>query len=252
MKTKQFWEIHELGALHLLQYIPDKSIDLIIADLPYENTKNAWDTIIDPVKLWLQYKRIRTDTGTAILFGQGMFTAKMMQSNVEMWKYNLIWDKILKTGHLNANTRPMRNHEDIMVFHGKSSTYNPQKTRGSRNHSKKAVESTNNNYGGFTPVDNSDELGIMKLPGSILRFQKPHPSVSIHPTQKPIELIEYLVRTYSNEGDMVHDSCLGSGATLEACMNSNRNCIGFEIRDEWEDNYKKLLRMNDTKLNNWM
>lgn len=120
------------------------------------------------------------------------------------------------------------------------------------NHSRKTLEQTNNNYGEFNPVDNSDELGIMKLPGSILRFQKPHPSVSIHPTQKPIELIEYLVRTYSNEGDIVHDSCLGSGATLKACMNSNRNCTGFEISDEWENNYKKLLRTNDTKLDNWI
>lgn len=252
MKTKQFWEIHERGALHLLQYVPDKTIDLIITDLPYENTKNAWDVSINPAHMWSQYKRILKDTGIVILFGQGMFTAKMMQSNIEMWKYNLIWNKILATGHLNANIRPMRNHEDIIIFHGKSSTYNPQKTRGARNHSRKATESTNNNYGEFDNMDNSNELGFMKHPGSILHFQKPHPSVTTHPTQKPVELIEYLVRTYSNEGDMVHDSCLGSGATLKACMNSNRNCIGFEISDQWEENYKKLLRANDTKLDNWI
>jgi site-specific DNA-methyltransferase (adenine-specific) len=251
-RTKQIWEIHERGALHLLQYIPNKSIDLIMTDLPYGNTKNTWDTNIDPAQLWRQYKRIIKDTGTAILFGQGMFTAKMMQSNVEMWKYNLVWDKVLSTGHLNANTHPMRNHEDIMIFHGKNPTYNPQKTRGRRNHTRKAAGSTNNNYSNFDNVDNSGELGVMKHPTSILRFPKPHPSISTHPTQKPVKLIEYLVRTYSNEGDTVHDSCLGSGATLKACMDSNRNCIGFEISDEWESNYKKLLRANDAKLNNWI
>jgi len=201
-----------------------------------------------PSDLWKQYNRIIKNDGVILLFGQGLFTAVMMQSNINMWKYNLIWDKVLKTGHLNAELIPLRQHEDIMVFSGKNSTYNPQKIKGNKNHSKNTKIQTNNNYGAFDNMDNSIELGNMKYPGSILKFQKPHPSICIHPTQKTLKLIEYLIKTYSNVGDVVHDSCLGSGVTLEACMRTNRNCFGFEKVNEWEYNYKKCLRLGNSKL----
>lgn len=248
IKTMQEYKIHPSGALHLLPEVDDKSVDLILTDLPYEQTKNKWDIIISPLDLWNQYNRIIKNNGVILLFGQGLFTAVMMQSNINMWKYNLIWDKVLKTGHLNAELMPLRQHEDIMVFSGKNSTYNPQKVKGDKNHLKNTKSQINNNYGAFENMDNSDELGNMKHPGSLLKFQKPHPSICIHPTQKPLKLIEYLIKTYSNVGDVIHDSCLGSETTLEACMNTNRNCIGFEISDKWEYNYKKCLRLDNSKL----
>ena len=241
IKTTQEWKIDEKGALHLLPGIPDKTVDLILTDLPYASTHNKWDVIIDPDYLWTQYNRIIKDAGAVVLFGQGMFTAIMMLSNQKMWRYNLIWDKVLKSGHLNSERMPLRQHEDIMVFYDALPTYNPQKTRGKKNHSKKMKPFVNNNYGSFDVMDNSDKLGDMKFPGSIHTFEKTHPSITIHPTQKSLELIEYLIKTYSNEGDTVHDSCLGSGTTLEACVNLNRNCMGFEISDEWEWNYHKIM-----------
>ena len=249
MNTTQVWKIGD--CLELLPTIEDKSIDMILTDLPYGTTQNKWDVIINPVKLWQYYNRIIKNNGVIVLFGQGLFTSVMIQSNIKMWKYNLVWDKVLKTGHLNAELMPLRQHEDLMVFYDIPPTYNPQKIKGKKNHSKKIKPAVNNNYGSFNPVDNSNILGNMKFPGSILEFEKTHPSLCVHPTQKPIGLIEYLIKTYTNEGDTVHDSCLGSGTTLEACMNTNRKCIGFELSDEWEPDYKKRLRQNETKLSNW-
>lgn len=252
MKTKQEWKIDDRGCLYLLPSIPDKSVDLILTDLPYGETENPWDVVIDTVQLWSQYNRIIKNDGAVLLFGQGMFTATMMQSNLKSWKSNLIWDKVLKSGHLNSELMPLRQHEDIMVFYNEMPTYNPQKIRGKKNHSKKTTKCTNNNYGCFHGVDNSESLGNMKFPGSILSFEKPHPSICIHPTQKPVSLIEYLIKTYTNEGDTVHDSCIGSGTTLEACLNTNRNCIGFEISDEWEEQYIKRLKLDNNKLEDYL
>lgn len=250
METTQEWKIGD--CLDLLPAIEDGSVDMILTDLPYGQTKNDWDVEIDPVALWEYYNRIVKSDGVIILFGQGMFTSVMMQINVEMWKYNLVWNKVLKTGHLNTESMPLRQHEDLMVFYHASPTYNPQKTMGKKNHSKRIKPAVNNNYGAFDPVDNSNSLGCLKFPGSILEFEKPHPSVCVHPTQKPLGLIEYLIKTYTNKGDTVHDSCLGSGTTLEACMNTDRNCIGFEICNEWEHHYKKRLHSDNTKLtDNW-
>lgn len=246
MKTKQVWKIGD--CLELLPEILDKSIDMILTDLPYGMTHNKWDVVIDPIQLWLQYNRIIKDNGVVLLFGQGVFTAVMMQSNLKLWKYNLIWDKVLKSGHLNSKIMPLRQHEDVMVFGNGHQTYNPQKVKGKKNHSKRIKPAVNNNYGKFNVVDNSDILGMMKFPGSILTFEKIHSSLCVHPTRKPVSLIEYLIKTYTNEGDTVHDSCLGSGTTLEACMNLNRNCIGFEISDEWEDYYRKRLKLDNSKL----
>lgn len=248
METKQTYKIDKMGCLELLPEIPDKSVDMILTDLPYGNTKNKWDVVINPVNLWIQYNRIIKDNGVVLLFGQGIFTAVMMQSNLKSWKYNLIWNKVLKSGHLNSEIMPLRQHEDIMVFGNGVSIYNPQKVKGKKNHSKKLKPAVNNNYGKFDVVDNSDDLGKMKFPGSILTFEKIHPSLCVHPTQKPIALIEYLIKTYTNEEDTIHDSCLGLGTTLEACLNTNRNCIGFEISDEWEPHYRKRLRLDNSKL----
>lgn len=149
-----------------------------------------------------------------------------------MWRYNLVWDKVLTSGFLNANKQPLRQHEEIVVFYKKQPTYNPQKTKGTPNHSKgKPKESSNNNYNSFGWVDNVDKLGNMKHPKSIVTFSKPHPSTMIHPTQKPLDLLEWLIKTYTNENDTILDNCMGSGTTGVACKNLNRNFIGIE-KDE--------------------
>jgi len=244
--TKQEWIIGD--CLELLPGIPDKSIDMIITDLPYGTTQNRWDVIISPDMLWLQYERIIKDNGAVILFGQDKFTATMMLSNQRIHRYNLIWNKELTTGFLNANRMPLRQHEDIMVFYKRLPTYNPQKIKGNKNHSKKAKSKKSDCYGDYEDVDNSEILGELKHPTSILNFPKPHASVCRHEAEKSLGLIEWLIKTYSNIGDTVHDSCLGSGTALEACYNLNRNCIGFEISDEWVSHYRERLRLDNSKL----
>jgi len=248
MKTEQKWKIGD--CLQLLQGIPDKSVDMILTDLPYGTTQNRWDAIIPPEELWLQYERIITNNGVILLFGHDKFTAKMMLSNQKIHRYNLIWDKELVTGFLNANRMPLRQHEDIMVFYKESPVYNPQKICGVKNHSvgKMLKGKKSDCYGEYVKVDNSEVLGNTKYPTSILQFPKPHASICRHEAEKPLTLFEYLIKTYTNEGDTVHDSCLGSGTTLEACMNLNRNCIGFEIDPQWGPIYRKRLRLDNTKL----
>ena len=151
-----------------------------------------------------------------------------------MFRYDLTWDKQLASGFLNANRMPLRVHEDILVFYSKQPTYNPQKVKGSKSHSRgKMTSSTNNNYGAHLKIDNSELLGEMKHPTTIVSFQKPHPSKSIHPTQKPVALYQYLVRTYTNEGDLVLDISAGSFTTGVACLNTGRNFIGIEKEEKY-------------------
>lgn len=184
--------------------IPDETIDMILCDLPYGITKNKWDLMINPTKLWQQYERIIKPNGAILLFGQDKFTAKMMLSNEKLHRYNIIWDKVLKTGFLNAKRMPLREHEDIMVFYKSQPIYNPQMTKGLPSHSKgKAIGasieeiSSNRIYGSYKVVENKSD---MKYPTSIWRFPKPHPSTAISSTEKPIELCRYAIRTYTNVG----------------------------------------------------
>lgn len=227
-------DLRQGDCLELMKDIHDRSIDMILCDLPYQRTQNQWDIIIPMEKLWEEYKRIVKDNGVIALFADGMFMAELMMSNKKMWKYNLVWDKVLPSGFLNANRQPLRSHEEICVFYNKQPTYNPQKVKGNPNHSKgKPKVNENNNYGHFHFVDNREELGDMKHPKSILTFQKKHPSISVHPTQKPIELLEWLIKTYTNEGDTVLDNCMGSGSTGVACVKKNRNFIGIELDQKY-------------------
>lgn len=216
-----------------MRLIEDNSIDCIITDLPYNVTKNKWDILIPFDELWAEYSRIIKDTGAIILFSQGLFTAKLILSNEKLFRYTLVWDKEMLTGHLNAKRMPMRQHEDICVFYKKLPTYNPQMTLGKPNHGKgNPKKLTNNNYGSFKHVENK-ELGEKKYPTSIIKVPKVHASKTVHPTQKPVELIEYLIKTYTNETDLVLDSCMGSGTTALAAINTNRAYIGFEKEVEY-------------------
>ena len=244
-------KLYNGDCLEIMKDIPDGSIDMILCDLPYGQTaRNKWDTVIPFDALWEHYKRIIKDNGAVVLFANGMFTSDLMQSNKSMWKYNLVWDKVLPSGFLNAKKMPMRRHEDICIFYKKPPTYNPQMTEGEKCHSKgkaagqsqDSLSDRNTNYRDYIVVETE---GNMKYPTSIQKFQKPHPSTSVHPTQKPVTLLEYLIKTYTNEGDIVLDNCMGSGSTGVACINTNRNFIGIEL----DENYFNIAqnRINDAK-----
>ena len=221
--------------------IDDHSVDFILCDLPYGQTNNEWDFVIDPVALWEQYNRIRKPNTAIVLFGQDKFTAKMMLEQPKLHKYNLIWEKDRPSGFLNANKMPLRSHEDIMVFYEYQPVYNPQYSVGNPVHTKGkralVTEQTNNNYGEYKTVETpqTDE----KHPRSVLYFKRPHPPV--HPTQKPLDLIEWLVKTYSIEGDIVLDNCMGSGTTGIACNKLNRSFIGIEKDDVYFDMAKRRI-----------
>lgn len=233
--------------LEEMSRLKDASIDMILCDLPYGVTaKNKWDTIIPFEKLWEQYNRIIKDSGAVILFGQDKFTAKLVLSNEKYHRYNLVWNKVLPSGFLNANRMPLREHEDICVFYKKPPTYNPQKKKGNPCHKKGTAVGkmndgnfNNDNYRDFKVIETE---GDMKFPTSILTFPKPHPSVSVHPTQKPIELLEYLIKTYTNDGELVLDNCMGSGSTGVACINTKRNFIGIELDDKYYNISKTRLQ----------
>lgn len=230
MKDIELWQG---DCLELMGDIPDKSVDCIITDLPYQQTsRNAWDQIIPFEPLWEQYKRITKDNAAIILFANGMFTAELMMSNKSMWRYNIIWEKTQPTGFLNAKKMPLRNHEDICIFYKKLPTYNPQKTTGhtrkvSKAEYKVGCKSTTD-YGehGLTTYDSTE-----RYPKSVWKFAKDTQKSSLHPTQKSLALIEELVKTYTNEGNLVLDSCMGSNTTGLACKNLDRRYIGIE-KDE--------------------
>lgn len=244
-----------------MKSIPDKSIDMILCDLPYEvlnkgNEHAQWDRLIPFDKLWKQYNRIIKDNGAIVLFSQGMFTAQLMMSNPKMWRYNLIWDKVLTSGFLNAKKMPLRSHEDICVFYKELPTYNPQMTKGEPLHGRgtsyKNKELTNNCYGTLNSTEEHRKGSTDKYPKSIIRFQKIHPSKSVHPTEKSVELCEYLIKTYTNEGETVLDNTMGSGSTGVACANTNRNFIGIELNEDYfkiaEERINNAIIEKETKL----
>ena len=218
-----------------MKNISDKSIDMILCDLPYGVTaRNKWDEVIPFDLLWEEYKRIIKDNGVICLFGQGMFTAKLMASNSKMWRYNLIWHKTQPTGFLNANRMPLRNHEDICVFYKQLPTYNPQKTTGhtrkvsSAEHKKNCKVTTNYGEHNLKSYDSTE-----RYPTSVITYSKDIQKAALHPTQKPVSLLEYLIKTYTNEGQIVLDNCMGSGSTGIACLNTNRHFIGMELDEKF-------------------
>ncbi len=212
--------------------IPSKSIDMILCDLPYGTTQNKWDTVIPFVDLWREYERVIKDTGAIVLTASQPFTSALTLSNILLFKYSLVWDKRNITGFLNAKKQPLRQHEDILVFYKRPPVYNPimhgnklpRDMRGS------LIKPSSENYGSqkdYISTVGPDE----SYPRSIISFRSivnNSKAKLAHPTQKPVELFEYLIKTYSNEGDTVLDNCCGSGTTAEACINTGRNYIVIE------------------------
>ena len=212
-----------------MKNIPDKSIDMILCDLPYGTTHNKWDNIIPMESLWEQYNRIIKDHGAIVLFSQMPFGASLIMSNPKMFRYEWIWEKNQAAGFLNAKKMPLRKHENILVFYKHLPTYNPQglikldepiQEEGSANRNGK-------NYG---VADKSFIRTHKNYPTDIITFSK---DTGYHPTQKPVDLLEYLIKTYTNEGDLVLDNCMGSGSTGVACVNTNRDFIGMELNEEY-------------------
>jgi len=226
-----------------LPKIFDKKIDLILTDPPYGTTQCKWDSIIPFKPMWNQLKRVIKNNGCIALFAQDKFTANLILSNIKDHKYNLIWNKYLTSGYLNANRMPLRVHEDIVVFYNKQPTYNPQKSIGNKNHSvgNKNKPMTNKAYGKHIYKDNSENLGNLKHPKSILDFKGIHTSKRKHTSEKPVALLEYLIKTYTNENNTVLDFTMGSGSTGVACKNLNRNFIGIEKDEKYFDIAKQRI-----------
>jgi len=221
-------ELWHGDCLELMRSIPGKSVDMVLCDLPYGTTQNKWDSVIPFNILWEQYDRVLKDIGAVVLFSGQPFTSRLITSNIEIFKYVWIWEKNVKTGHLNAHHMPMRKHEDICVFYKQKPTYNPQ---GLLPHNKITRRGSNGSNYGASGTENIQSW--TNYPADILRFDRDMPP--IHPTQKPLALCEYLIKTYTNGGDLVLDNCMGSGTTCLAAKNLDRQFIGIEKEKEYYD-----------------
>ena len=219
------------NCLELMNNIPDKSVDMIFTDLPYGTTQCKWDSIIPFEPLWKQYNRIIKDNGAIVLFGTEPFSSHLRLSNLKYYKYDWIWDKVKGTGFLNAKKQPMRNHELISVFYKKQCTYNPQKTTGhvmKKSYRRKELQTE---VYGEMKNDYTYE-STERYPRSIQVFSTDTQNSSLHPTQKPVALCEYMIKTYTNQGEVVLDSCAGSMTTAIAALDTGRKVICIENDEE--------------------
>ena len=237
-------QIKRGDCLELMKEIPNKSIDMILCDLPYGTTKNKWDSVIPLNKLWKSYERIIKDNGAIVLFSQMPFSAELVHSNLKLFKYEWIWQKDNGTGFLNAKKMPLKIHENILVFYKKLPLYNPQMRTGFKPYKcKQGRHSTN--YGAYEQGYITESNGE-RYPIDIIKFKK---DSGLHPTQKPVELLEYLIKTYTNENETVLDNCMGSGSTGVACINTNRNFIGYELYEHYFQIAKERLEQHECKTN---
>ena len=219
--------------LELLESMPDNSVDLICADMPYGTTQCKWDSVIDLQRLWPQLKRVAKEKAAIVLFGQTPFDKVLGASNLSMLKYEWIWEKTAATGHLNAKKMPLKAHENVMVFYKKLPLYVPQMTTGHKpvNSYTKKHNSDGDCYG--NTKTSSGGGSTTRYPRSVLKFASDKQKLSLHPTQKPLALLEYIVKTYSNEGDHVLDFCMGSGTAGVAAAKLNRAFTGMELNEKY-------------------
>lgn len=239
-----------------MKRIPDGSVDMVLCDLPYGSTNCKWDVLIPFDELWNQYLRVCKENAAIVLFGCEPFSSHLRVSNLKMFKYDWIWNKRNCSGFLNAKKQPLRTNEIISVFYRKQCTYNPQMSKD-----RKPRDFTGNHvtyskiYNKCTPFERLNTKDDLAYPKSVLNFTgvvNNSKEKLPHPTQKPIPLCEYLIKTYTNEGETVLDNCMGSGTTAVACINTGRNFIGFELEKAyWEICQKRITEVYENQqLNN--
>ena len=236
-ENKYINQIIQGDCLEVMPNIPDKSIDMILCDLPYGTTQNKWDSVIDLKKLWAEYTRIIKDNGAIVLTAQGLFTAKLIISNESWFKYKIVWIKSKSTNFLNAKKQPLRKHEDICVFYKNQPTYNPQMTKGESYDKGIRKDQYTGSYGDFKP--RHVRSNGQRYPNDVVCYEEQNIEDFVyfktaesegkvyHPTQKPVELGRYLIRTFSNPGDTILDNACGSGSFLVAAALERRNYIGI-------------------------
>ncbi len=224
--TLQDNSIHLGDCLDIMKSIDNKSIDMILCDLPYGITaRNKWDSVIPFNQLWEAYLRIIKDNGAIVLTAVQPFASILVNSNIELFKYEWIWEKTKKTGFLNAKKQPLRNHEQVLVFYKNQPIYNPQGVSNIEKLCNRGndPDGVGSNYNSANPIYTQTQTGY---PASVLKI--PSEGNTVHPTQKPVKLFEYLIKTYTNENDLVLDNCMGSGTTCIAAKNLGRRYIGIE------------------------
>ena len=234
--------IKQGDCLELMKEIPDRSIDMILCDLPYGTTQNKWDCVIDLNQLWQQYKRIIKKNGCIALFAQCPFDKVLGCSNIKMLKYEWIIEKTKATGHLNSKKMPMKAHESVLIFYAKKPVYNPQMTEGHTPVHSYTKHTTDGSCYGKTKIGISGGGSTKRYPRDVLQFKWDTQKLALHPTQKPVALLEYLVKTYTNEGDVVLDNCIGSGSTCVAAINTGRHYIGYELEQKYFDIAEKRIK----------
>lgn len=253
MKISDTIFIQQGDCIELMKKIPDKHIDMILCDLPYGTTsRNKWDVVIPFDYLWAQYGRIIKDNGAILLFSDEPFTSELICSNKNLFKQRITWDKDRGFGFLNAHKMLMKQTEDICLFYKKLPTYNPQMKDAQVDRIRpisKNGENKSLNYGEVEVVKNDDNYNPNKrYPTNLVKFSSNtlecNPLNRLHPTQKPVELLEYLIKTYSNENEIVLDNCAGSFSTGVACINTKRKFIGYELDEKYfEIGKNRLLKL---------
>ena len=233
--------------LEVMKSIPDKSVDMVLCDLPYGTTACKWDNVIPFEPMWEQYDRITKKNAAILLFSAQPFTTDLICSNRKNFRYEIIWQKTQASGFLNANKMPLRTHENILVFYKNLPTYNPIKTSVNRKdigRAKKTGLARSQQYGRTMMHTIWVETGL-RYPTDVIKFSNWNGSLFgknfshvKHPTAKPVDLLEYLIKSYSNPGDTILDNCMGSGSTGVACVNTNRDFIGIEL----DDNYFSIAK----------
>lgn len=235
-------ELWHGDCLKLLKNIPDGSVDMVLTDPPYGTTACKWDSVIPFEPMWEQLNRIIKQNGAICLFGSEPFSSALRMSNIKVFKYDWYWQKTTPTGFLNAKKQPLRNIETISVFYSKQPKYNPQKTVGHKRkvslakHKVNCKKSEGYHDYGLASYDSTE-----RYPTQILQYKTDRQKCALHPTQKPTDLLAYLIKTYTNEGETVLDFTMGSGSTGVACVNTNRRFIGIELDDGYFEIAKKRI-----------
>ena len=242
-------KLYNGDCLEIMEQIPDKSIDMVLCDLPYGTTNCYWDIIIPFENLWKQYNRIIKDNGAVVLFGQEPFSSYLRISNIKDYKYDLYWEKERLTNIQQVKRRPGKTIETISVFYKKQPTYNPQMKKHEGPLRSNKVK--NGRIGGIADTGNKKVKEYkdngLRYPTQVWKFKRDILTSNLHPTQKPILLLEEIIKTYTNEGDLVLDNTMGSGSTGVACLNTNRNFIGIEKEEKYFNIAKERILLNHEK-----